>query len=148
MKKPKIKVHRCSYCKYVYNQSVVEMNLWKTFFCENCGGKLVVRDHYGNICIEKRSDRLTYLKNEAQFKEDCRYMDKIAKECIFKQKKDFNQELAKQFCGATTYRWTEAAREEFVKRVSVLVQGKNISKYFRKNGGSITFGTIKYYINK
>lgn len=138
----------CPFCGHPYSEEYLESIVNKSFKCEACNKKIIVRLRKGFIRAEKRTERMIYYKKILQEKENHKYMISIVTESIKQIKHTYNEKLYKEFFEVGKLLWVREARKIFyIWCDSVDIPRQNIISFFKKNNGRTDIRTIKQYLN-
>lgn len=138
----------CPFCLYPYGEEDMEAMIYKSFKCENCDKKIVVKPaKNGTIHLEKRTSRMVYYTKMVEQEKDFNYMFSILKPCIFFAAKQYDRKIEKTFFLSGRKEWVMNARRQFcIDCDMVRIPHPTIVAFFEKNGGKMDTRTIKSYL--
>ena len=139
----------CPFCLYPYGEEEMEAMINKSFKCENCYKKIVVKTNdKGYIVLEKRLSRMVYYTRMVEQEKDFKYMYSILKPCIFFAAKQYDRKIEKAFFLSSRKVWVMNARRDFCRECNMVsIPNPTIVAFFEKNGGKIDYRTIQSYLN-
>lgn len=139
----------CPYCKFLYDEEFIEPLICRSFICSECQGKIRVKLKEGGwIVMHKRQDRMYHVTKIRNQEKDFKYLHKVRKKYILRVKRRHNDALVDEFFKYGKRTWIIKARSMFIQEVTMLgIPYTTIIEFFKQNGGTINFRTIKVYIN-
>ncbi len=138
----------CPFCRFPYGEEEMEAMINKSFKCDNCYKKIVVKtNNKGYIQLEKRTTRMAYYTKMVEQEKDFKYMYCILKPCIFFAAKQYDRKIEKAFFLSGRKGWVMNARKDFCNECDMVsIPHPTIVAFFEKNGGKMDTRTIKTYL--